>query len=105
MYQGVKTPQGPMCWGVEKPLCPMYRGVAKLDLLNVQNSPKYWGVETSRYPMYWGVETPQCPMYRGVFFLFYTTFKPMQQPLKQHSFKKMLNFSIYYTNTVQFKHI
>ena len=41
MYRGVKTPRGPMCQGVETPWCPIYRGVAKLDPLNIQNSPKY----------------------------------------------------------------
>jgi len=33
----------------------MYRGVAKLDPLYIQNSPKYRGVETPRCPKYWGV--------------------------------------------------
>ena len=35
----------------------------------------------------------------GIRFLFFWTFKPMLHPLKQHSFKKLINFSIYYTNT------
>ena len=52
--------------GVETPGCPMYRGVAIVDLLMIQNSPKYRGVKTPRYPMYQGVETPWCPMYQGV---------------------------------------
>ena len=55
MYRGVKTPRG-----------PMYRGVAKLDPLLIQNSPKYRGVKTPRCPMYRGVKTPRCPKYRGV---------------------------------------
>ena len=106
------------------PRCPKYRGVAKLDPLKIQKSPKYRRVETpqcpryrrvktlqyfasqnspvsyvpgsrdSRCPMYQGVETPQCPMYRGVFFCFLL-------PLKQNSFKKLFNISIYYTNIVQ----
>ena len=70
MYRGVETPQGPMCRGVETPWCPMYQGVAKLDPLNIQNSPKYRGVETPQCLMYRGVKTPRCPMYRGVFFVF-----------------------------------
>ena len=37
------------------PRCPMYQGVAIVDLLMIQNSPKYRGVKT-----------PQCHMYRGV---------------------------------------
>ena len=48
MYRGVVTPQ-----------CPMYRGVAKPDLLKIQNSPKYRGVET-----------PQCPINGESFFVF-----------------------------------
>jgi len=36
----------------------MFRGVAKLDPLKIQNSPKYRGDKT-----------PRCPMYRGVFFV------------------------------------
>ena len=55
MYQGVETPRG-----------PMYQGVAIVDLLMIQNSPKYRGVETPQCPMYQGVKTPRCPMYRGV---------------------------------------
>ena len=39
--------------------------------------------------------TPRCPMYR---FLFLWSFKPMQQPLKKQSFKKLSNSSINYTN-------
>ena len=34
-------------------------------------------------------------------FLFLWTFTPTLQPLKQHSFKKLFAFSIYYTNTDQ----
>ena len=62
-YQRVETPRCPryrelglpgvLCTGesrlfstlwVKTPRCPMYRGVAKLDPLKIQNSPKYQGV-------------------------------------------------------------
>ena len=53
---------------------------------------------------YWGVETPRCPRYLlGSRFLFLWTFKPMLQPLKQHSFKKLFSFS--FTIQIKFKHI
>ena len=55
MYRGVKTPQ-----------CPKYRGVAIVDLLKIQKSPKYWRVENPRCPKYQRVETPRCPKYQGV---------------------------------------
>ena len=84
--------------GVETPWCPIYRGVAKPDPLKIQNSPKYQGVSTPWYLGHQGVETSRCPMYRGVVFCF---FEPSNLPLKQHSFKKLPNISIYYTNTVQ----
>ena len=58
MYRGVKTPPCPKYWVVETPRCPKYWGVAILDPLKIQNSPKYRGV-TPRCPKYWGVETPQ----------------------------------------------
>ena len=50
---------------VKTPRCPMYRGVAKLDPLMIQNSPKYRGVKT-----------PWCPMNRGVFFSFFEHLSP-----------------------------
>jgi len=69
---------------VESPWGPMYRGVTIVDLLMIQNSPKYRGVKTYRLPryrgvktlkyfvsqnspvsLYRGVETPGCPMYQG----------------------------------------
>ena len=46
-----------MYWGVDTPRCPMFRGVAIVDLLMIQNSPKYRGVKTPRCPMYRGVKT------------------------------------------------
>ena len=55
MHRGVKTPQ-----------CPKYHGVAILDPLNIQKSPKCQRVETPRCPMYQRVETSRCPKYRGV---------------------------------------
>ena len=70
MHRKVETGRGPMYRGVETPRHPMNRGVVIVDLLMIQNSPKYWGVKTPQCPMYRGVETPQCPMYRGVFFCF-----------------------------------
>jgi len=108
-YRGVKTPWYPRYRGVETPRCPMYRGVAKPDPLKIQNSPKYQGVETPRCPMYQGVKTLQYFVSQnspvsyvpGSRFLFLWTFKPMLQPLKQHSFKKLFNINIYHTNTVQ----
>ena len=36
----------------------MYQGVAIVDFLMIQNSPKYRGVETPWCPMYRGVEKP-----------------------------------------------
>ena len=58
---------------------------------------------TPRCPMYRGVETPLCPMNRGVFFVFFLTFKPMLQPLKQHSLKKLLILA--FIIQIEFKHI
>ena len=60
------TPWGPMYWGNETPQCPMYRGVAKLDPLKIQKSPKYRWVETPRCPRYRRVETPRCPKHQRV---------------------------------------
>ena len=65
MYRGVakldplKIQNSPKYRGVKTPRCPMYRGFAKFDPLKIQNSPKYRGVET-----------PRCPMYRESFFVF-----------------------------------
>ena len=65
-------------------------GSHKFDPLKIQNCP-----------MYRGVATPHCPKLRGVILLFVWTFKPMLLHLKRHSFKKLSNISIYFTNTVQ----
>ena len=46
MHREVEAPRGPMYWGVETPRRPMYREVAIVDLLMIQNSPKYRGVKT-----------------------------------------------------------
>jgi len=121
----------PKYQGVETPRCPMYRGVKTLKYFVSQNSPgsyvpgsrdspgsyvpgsrdspvsyvpgscKTWPAEhpkQSQVPGSWNSPVSNVP---GSLFLFFWTFKPMLQPLKQHSFKKLLNFSIYYTNTVQ----
>ena len=131
MHWRVETPWGPMYRGDKTPRCPMYRGVTKLDPLKIQKSPKYQRVETPRCPRYRRVETPQCPKQRGVKTLqcFVSQNSPVSYgtgesrlpgvlctresffvslnlqahaaPIKQNSFKKLFNFSIYYTNTVQ----
>ena len=76
----------------------MYRGVAKRDPLMIQN--KYRGVETPRCPMYRGVKTPRFPMNRGVFFCF-LNIQAHVAAFNATLIQKLLNFSLYYTNTVQ----
>ena len=88
-HREVATPQCPMYQGVVTPRCPIHRGVAHLTCWK----SKIVLSTRSRDSLVSNVQ--------GSWFLFLWTFKPMLQPLKQHSFKNLSIFSIYYTNSVK----
>jgi len=66
------------------PRCPKYRGVAIVDLLKIQKSPKCRRVETPRCPKYRRVETPRCPKYRGVRTTWYLGSQNSRCPMKSN---------------------
>ena len=94
------TPRCPRHRRVKTPWGPRLRGVKKCDPLKIQNGPMFRGVATPRCPMYLGSQDSLVSYVPGSRFLFLWTFKPMLQPLKQHSFKKLLYIGINYTKTV-----
>ena len=95
MYWGVakldplKIQKSPKYQRVETPQCPMYRGVAKLDPWKIQNSPKHRGVET-----------PRCPIHQGVFFGF-LNIQVHATAFKAAFIQKLFYISVNYTNRVQ----
>ena len=67
----------------------------------VPGSRKTWPADDPKQSQVPGSRNSLVYYVPGSLFLVFLTFKPMLQPLKQHSFQKLLNFSTYYTSTVQ----